>query len=68
VVILATALEAPAVVSGFDDIAVVSEAVQQGRCHFGVGENARPYIPHVEDAIWHEFWATIAAERPALGC
>jgi hypothetical protein len=36
-VILATALEAPAVVSGFDDIAVVSEAVQQGRCHFGVG-------------------------------
>src|SRR6202007_1681053 len=36
-------LEAPAVVSGFDDIAVVSEPVQQRCCHFGVGEDARPF-------------------------
>jgi hypothetical protein len=42
-VILATALEAPAVVPGFDDIAVVSEAAQQGCCHFGVREDARPF-------------------------
>ena len=36
-------LEAPAFVAGLDDVAVVREAVQQGRSHFGISENARPF-------------------------
>jgi hypothetical protein len=40
--IVATALEAPAVVSGFDDIAVMGEAIEQSGRHLGVGEDARP--------------------------
>jgi hypothetical protein len=43
VVIVRAALEAPAVISGFDDIAVVSEAIEQCGRHFGVGEHARPF-------------------------
>jgi hypothetical protein len=42
-VIVAAALEAPAVVSGFDDIAVVSETIEQGGRHLGVGEDAWPF-------------------------
>jgi hypothetical protein len=42
-VIVATALEAPAVVSGFDDIAVMGEAIEQSCRHLGVGEDARPF-------------------------
>src|ERR1700677_888141 len=41
--IVATALEAPAVVSGFDDIAVVGQAIEQRGGHLGVGEDARPF-------------------------
>jgi len=41
--IIAAALEAPAVVSGFDDVAVVSEAIEQRGRHLGVGEDARPF-------------------------
>ena len=41
--IVATALEAPAVVSSFDDVAVVSEAIEQRGRHFGVGEDAGPF-------------------------
>jgi hypothetical protein len=37
------ALEAPAVVSGLDDVAVVGQAIEQCRCHLGVGEDARPF-------------------------
>ena len=36
-------LEAPALVAGFDDIAVVREAVEQRRRHLGVAEHARPF-------------------------
>ncbi len=42
-VILGSTFEAPAVVSGFDDIAVVGEAIEQCGRHFGVGEDARPF-------------------------
>jgi hypothetical protein len=42
-VIVFTALEAPAVVSGFDDVAVMGQAIEQRGCHLGVGEDARPF-------------------------
>ena len=35
--------EAPAFVSGLDDVAVMREAIEQGRCHFGIAEDARPF-------------------------
>lgn len=35
-------LEAPGLVTGLDDVAVVREAVQQGRGHLGVAEDAAP--------------------------
>jgi hypothetical protein len=35
--------EAPAFVAGFDDIAVVREAIEQGRGHLGIAEDARPF-------------------------
>jgi hypothetical protein len=41
--ILGPALEAPTVIAGFDDIAVVSEAIEQRSRHFGVGEDAWPF-------------------------
>jgi hypothetical protein len=34
--------EAPAFVSGLDDVAVVSEAVEHGGGQFGVAEHLRP--------------------------
>ena len=37
------ALEAPAVVSSFDDVTVVSEAIEQRGGHLGVCEDARPF-------------------------
>jgi hypothetical protein len=36
-------LEAPAVVAGFDHVAMVREAVEQRRRHLGVAEDARPF-------------------------
>jgi hypothetical protein len=42
-VILGPALEAPTVVAGFDDVAVVSEGIEQRGRHFGVGEDAGPF-------------------------
>ena len=42
-VIVATALEAPAFVSGFDDVTVVSEAIEQCGGHLGVGKYAWPF-------------------------
>ena len=42
-VIVATALEAPAFVSGFNDVTVVSEAIEQCGRHLGVSEDARPF-------------------------
>ena len=38
-----SAFEAPAVVAGLDDVAVVSEAVEQCGGHLGVAEHARPF-------------------------
>jgi hypothetical protein len=40
-VIVGAAFEAPAVVSGFNDIAVVSEAIEQSGRHLGVTEHRR---------------------------
>src|SRR5664279_5362016 len=36
-------LEAPAFVSGLDDVAMMGEAVEQGRRHFRIAEDARPF-------------------------
>src|ERR1700682_3530767 len=36
-------LEAPALVAGLDDLAVMGEAVEQGCRHLGVAEDARPF-------------------------
>ena len=36
-------LEAPAVVAGLDDVAVVSETIEQRSGHFGIAEDARPF-------------------------
>jgi hypothetical protein len=36
-------LEPKAVVSGFQDVAVVCETVEQRRCHLGVAEDAGPF-------------------------
>ena len=38
----AAVLEAPAVVAGLDDVAVMGEPVEQGGRHLGVAEDARP--------------------------
>jgi hypothetical protein len=36
-------LEAPAFVAGFDDVAVVGQAIEQGGGHFGVAKDAWPF-------------------------
>ncbi len=38
-----SALEAPAVVSGLDDVAVVGQPIEQRGRHLGVPEDARPF-------------------------
>src|SRR6516164_4618665 len=35
-------LEAPAIVAGLDDVAMMRETVEQGRCHLRIAEHARP--------------------------
>ena len=40
---LGSVFEAPAFVAGLDDIAVVGEPVEQGRGHFGVAKDIRPF-------------------------
>jgi hypothetical protein len=42
-VIVGSALEAPAVVSRLDDIAVVGQSIEQRGCHLGVAEHTRPF-------------------------
>jgi len=42
-VIVVAALEPSAVIAGFDDIAVVGQAIEQRGGHFGIGEYARPF-------------------------
>ena len=36
-------LEAPALVAGLDDVAVMGEAIEQGRGHLGIAEDGRPF-------------------------
>ena len=38
-----TAFEAPTVVAGLDDIAVMSEAIEQRGGHLGIAEHAGPF-------------------------
>src|SRR5260370_6997447 len=42
-VIVSAAFESPAVIAGFDDIAVMSEAIEQRGGHLGVTEDAWPF-------------------------
>jgi hypothetical protein len=42
-VIVQSAFEAPAVVASFDDVAMVSEAIEQRCCHFGITEDTGPF-------------------------
>jgi hypothetical protein len=42
-VIVLAALEPPAVIAGFDDVAMVGQAIEQRGGHFGVPEDARPF-------------------------
>jgi hypothetical protein len=39
--IVSRAFEAPAVVAGLDDVAVVGQAIEQHSCHFGIAEHRR---------------------------
>ena len=39
----AAVLEAPAIVAGFDDVAMVGQAVEQGGGHLGVTEDVGPF-------------------------
>ena len=41
--IVSSAFEAPAVVSGFDDIAMMGQTIEQCGRHLGVGEDGRPF-------------------------
>jgi hypothetical protein len=41
-VLSASVFEAPACIAGFDDIAVMGQAVEHGCGHFGVAEHLRP--------------------------
>ena len=42
-VIVSPALEAPAVIAGLDDVAVVGQAIEQRGRHLGITEDARPF-------------------------
>ena len=42
-VIVVAALEAPAVVAGFDDLTVVGQPIEQRGGHLGVAEHAGPF-------------------------
>jgi NADPH:quinone reductase-like Zn-dependent oxidoreductase len=41
--VLGNALEAPAVVAGLDDVAVVGQAIEQRGRNLGITEDARPF-------------------------
>jgi hypothetical protein len=38
----ATIFEPPAGIAGFDDVAMMGQAIEHGGCHFGVTEHLRP--------------------------
>jgi hypothetical protein len=42
-VIVGSALEAPALISSFDDVAVVGQTIEQRGRHLGITEDARPF-------------------------
>src|SRR6266852_8638747 len=42
-VIVGPAFEAPAVIAGLDDVAVVGQAIEQRGRHLGITEDARPF-------------------------
>jgi hypothetical protein len=42
-VIVGSALEAPAVIAGFNDVAMVGQAIEQRGGHLGVAEHAWPF-------------------------
>jgi hypothetical protein len=42
-VIVVAALETPAVIAGFDDVAMVGQAIEQRGGHLGVAEHAGPF-------------------------
>jgi hypothetical protein len=42
-VIVVAAFEAPTVVAGFDDVAMMGQAVEQRGCHLGITEHAGPF-------------------------
>jgi hypothetical protein len=44
-VIVGSAFEAPALISSFDDVAVVGQAIEQRGRHLGITEDARPFSP-----------------------
>jgi uncharacterized Zn finger protein len=44
-----SALEAPTVVAGFDDVAVVGQPIEQRGGHLGVAEHARPFAERYSD-------------------
>ena len=41
--IFVAAFESPAVIAGFDDVAMVSQAVEQRGGHLGIAEHAGPF-------------------------
>jgi hypothetical protein len=42
-VIIGSAFEAPALISSFDDVAVVGQVIEQRGRHLGITEDARPF-------------------------
>jgi hypothetical protein len=73
--IVGSALEAPAVVSGFDDIAVMGQAIERCGRHLGICEDARPFaegeIGGDDDrgalVTWGEANRTEASAPPLIG-
>ena len=49
--IVSSALEAPTVVAGLDDVAVVGEAVEERSRHLGIAEDGRRAVPHRSRAL-----------------
>ena len=48
-VIVVAALEAPAVIAGLDDVAVVGQPIEQSGGHLGIAEHAGPFA---EGQVW----------------
>ena len=48
---LCAVLEAPAIVAGLDDVAVVCQPIEHGGCHFGVADSAKKEIATQTDLL-----------------